>query len=297
MEQDQFLRWNQPLIWGAGATMALLIAAHGERRPGASNESVMRIARAIRERRIVSEVAVGFINGSPTIDDALGGFAARKVIVYPLFASNGYFTRDRLVQLIDEASGDAREIEILPPLGHDFGLPALVVDQIRRVALENGVRPMCSTVVLLGHGSRRNPASRKATERIAREIAKCEVCRDVAVAFLEEPPHLDETAQSINGPAIVVGMFSGDGLHGARDAPRLVAQLGRSDVFYSGVIGSAPGIEKVVGCSVQLALAAIAERRDRTKVGDKGGDLPCYGAFEVRNGKIKVWRDCFDLAT
>ena len=70
--------------------------------------------------------------------------------------------RDRLVQLIDEASGNAREIEILPPLGHDFGLPALVVDHIRRVALESGVTPMCWTAVLLGHGSRRNPAFRPA---------------------------------------------------------------------------------------------------------------------------------------
>jgi sirohydrochlorin ferrochelatase len=281
---------------GVGATTALLIAAHGERLPGAGNESVARIAGAIRERGIVSEVAAGFINGTPAIADALGGFAARRVIVYPLFASNGYFTRDRLVQLIDEASGEDREIEILPPLGHDRGLPALIVDHTRRAALENGVSPKSSTAILLGHGSRRNPASRHAAERIAAEIAKCEVCRDVAVAFLEERPHLDDAVQSVDGPAIVVGMFSGDGLHGARDAPRLVEQLGRSDVFYSGVIGSAPGIENMVGCSVQLALVAIAGRRDRTKVGDKDGDLSCYGVSEVSNGKIKIWRDHFDLA-
>lgn len=280
----------------ADAATALLIAAHGERLPGAGNDSVVRIARAIRERGIVSEVAAGFINGEPTIADALDGFAAHRVIVYPLFASNGHFTRDRLVQLIDEASGDAREIEILPPLGHDSSLPALIVDHIRRVALENGISPESSTAILLGHGSRRNPASRNATEWIAKEIAKSEVCRDVAVTFLEERPHLDEAVQSVEGPAIVVGMFSGDGLHGARDAPRLVEQLGRSDVFYSGVIGSAPGIEKVVGCSVQLALVAIAERRDRTKIGDEGGDLRCHGVFEVSNGKIKIWRDYFDRA-
>ena len=243
------------MIGDAAASTALLIAAHGERQPGAGNEGVMRIARAIRELRIVSEVAVGFINGSPTIDEALGGFTARRVIVYPLFASNGYFTRDRLVQLIDEASGNAREIEILPPLGHDPGLPALVVDHIRRAALESGVAPMGSTAVLLGHGSRRNPASREATEWIAREISKYEVCRDVAVAFLEQRPYLEEIARSVDGPAIVVGIFSGEGLHGARDAPRLVAQLGRKNVFYSGVIGSAPGIENVVARSVQSTLA------------------------------------------
>ncbi len=239
----------------AAATTALLIAAHGERRPGASNESVMRIARALRARKIVSEVAVGFINGVPTIGDALGGVTARKVIVYPLFASNGYFTRDRLVQLIDEASGATREIEILPPFGLDPGLPGLVIDHIDRAALESGLITKSLTAVLLAHGSRRDPASREATQGIANEIARCEVCRDVAVAFLEERPSLEEAVQLIEGPAIVVGMFSGDGVHGARDAPQLVAKLARGDVIYSGVIGNAPGIEDVVGCSVLRALA------------------------------------------
>jgi limonene-1,2-epoxide hydrolase len=41
----------------------------------------------------------------------------------------------------------------------------------------------------------------------------------------------------------------------------------------------------------------IAERVDRTKIGDRGVDLPCCGVFEMQNGKIKVWRDYFDLAT
>ncbi|MFN3257437.1 MAG: limonene-1,2-epoxide hydrolase family protein [Ilumatobacter sp.] len=41
----------------------------------------------------------------------------------------------------------------------------------------------------------------------------------------------------------------------------------------------------------------IAERLDRTRAGDKSVDLPCTGVFEMANGKIKVWRDYFDLAT
>ena len=41
----------------------------------------------------------------------------------------------------------------------------------------------------------------------------------------------------------------------------------------------------------------IAERLDRTKAGDKAVDLPCTGVFEMENGKIKIWRDYFDLAT
>ncbi len=41
----------------------------------------------------------------------------------------------------------------------------------------------------------------------------------------------------------------------------------------------------------------IAERLDRTRAGDKSVDLPCVGVFELEAGKIKVWRDYFDIAT
>ena len=41
----------------------------------------------------------------------------------------------------------------------------------------------------------------------------------------------------------------------------------------------------------------FAERVDRTQMGDKGVDLPCTGVFEMEDGKIKVWRDYFDMGT
>ena len=41
----------------------------------------------------------------------------------------------------------------------------------------------------------------------------------------------------------------------------------------------------------------IAERLDRTTAGEKSVDLPCNGTFEMENGKIKMWRDYFDMAT
>ncbi len=41
----------------------------------------------------------------------------------------------------------------------------------------------------------------------------------------------------------------------------------------------------------------VAERVDRTKAGTKSVDLPCTGVFEMEGGKIKIWRDYFDLGT
>jgi limonene-1,2-epoxide hydrolase len=39
----------------------------------------------------------------------------------------------------------------------------------------------------------------------------------------------------------------------------------------------------------------IAERLDRTRAGDKSVELPCVGVFELEGGKIRTWRDYFDL--
>lgn len=41
----------------------------------------------------------------------------------------------------------------------------------------------------------------------------------------------------------------------------------------------------------------IAERVDHIKVGDKPIDLPVVGVFEIAGGKIKAWRDYFDMGT
>jgi limonene-1,2-epoxide hydrolase len=48
---------------------------------------------------------------------------------------------------------------------------------------------------------------------------------------------------------------------------------------------------------VSSANIVIAERLDRTQAGAKSVDLPCVGVFELEAGKIKVWRDYFDIAT
>lgn len=233
---------------------ALLIAAHGERQPGATNAGVFRIAEAVAARNPVSEVGVGFINGAPTVGEAFAALTAPRVIIYPLFAANGYFTRDRLVQLLDEADSEGRSVEVLPPLGLDPGFPDLVLAYATQTACENGLAPEASTVILLAHGSRRNSASREATERIAREIRNRAAFRDVHIALLEERPFLRDAAALVSGAAIVVGLFSGEGMHGARDAPRLVAELDRNDIAFAGAIGSVAGIEDLVVRSVAEAL-------------------------------------------
>ncbi|MFT7653367.1 MAG: limonene-1,2-epoxide hydrolase [Limisphaerales bacterium] len=41
----------------------------------------------------------------------------------------------------------------------------------------------------------------------------------------------------------------------------------------------------------------FCERLDKTKTQNGDVDLPCLGVFEMRDGKIQVWRDYFDMGT
>ncbi len=41
----------------------------------------------------------------------------------------------------------------------------------------------------------------------------------------------------------------------------------------------------------------FCERVDKTKTTQGNVDLPCVGVFEMDGGKIKVWRDYFDMNT
>ena len=64
--------------------------------------------------------------------------------------------------------------------------------------------------------------------------------------------------------------------------------------------GDDPGIAGVTPCLLcrnARAVGAFADRVIAATGGDNAVDLPGTGVFEVENGKIEIWRDCFDMAT
>ena len=195
----------------------MLLAAHGERRPGAGNEGVAQLAARLADLGMAAEVGFGFLKGEPSIGDAVRRLAARDLLVYPLFLWMGIHA-DAAPRRLEQAgalAGD-RAVHILPPLGLDPALIGLILDRAQAVARGRGWFPARASLVLLAHGSSNNPASRRAAERVAGKIAALGVFARVRPAFLEEPPYLDQTVA--HAPAVVVGLFAGEGLHGGGDA-------------------------------------------------------------------------------
>jgi sirohydrochlorin cobaltochelatase len=236
---------------------ALLLAAHGERRDGAGNDGVAQLALDLSRRNVAGEIGVGFIKGVPAIDETMRAFASPAVLVYPLFLSDGYFNRVRLPQLLAKARA-SRMVRVLDPLGLDPLLVDIVVERARAAARDAAFAAEDAMIVLLAHGSSSDPASRQSTERMARRIG--EPARFVAVraAFLEEPPSLAEAVGSFAGPVVVVGLFAGEGRHGAADVPQLVRELGRDRVVFAGNIGVFSGLADLVAAAVVRATTGHA---------------------------------------
>jgi limonene-1,2-epoxide hydrolase len=94
----------------------------------------------------------------------------------------------------------------------------------------------------------------------------------------------------------LTGYFTEDGIY--YNMPAEPVQ-GRDNLkqFIGGFIGSWTKTTWDTLNIVGAGDVVIAERLDRTEVGEIKINLPCCGVFEMENGKIKVWRDYFDMAT
>lgn len=110
----------------------------------------------------------------------------------------------------------------------------------------------------------------------------------IIVDFIEAWSRLD--------PAELASFFTEDGVY--HNMPSAPVQ-GRTNVeaLISGFSAAWTETTWDILNIVSLGNVVIAERVDRTTAGDKSVDLPVVGVFELEGGKIKVWRDYFDLGT
>jgi limonene-1,2-epoxide hydrolase len=137
---------------------------------------------------------------------------------------------------------------------------------------------------LLEHHRRKIPAPKSPQTRGAMKMDNERIVRE----FIEAWSRLD--------PEELSRYFTEDGVY--HNMPTEPVK-GRKNVqkMIAGFIESWTETEWEVLHLLSAGDVVIAERVDRTKAGDKAVDLPCTGVFEMEKGKIKVWRDYFDLTT
>lgn len=239
--------------------VVVVLAAHGDRGGDAPNSVLHSHRDAIAALGVVRSVVAGVLKGEPQLEAALAEAAAagpHRIAIYPMFMAAGYFTNKVLPDRV-QAAGLERSCKILAPLGLDPGLPDLVLRDALGAASAAGMAPKSARLLIVGHGSKLGPASANATRAVARAVARADVFQSLATAFLEEPPFLDDVLARLNGPTIVSGFFSGEGLHAQEDVPEAIREAG-TQAIYAGSIGRSLELPRIVLDAVRAAMASPA---------------------------------------
>lgn len=239
---------------GSVRRWAGVLVGHGERGGQGDNAVLLAHADAISRAQPELALTAGVLSGEPTFEAALRrarDVVAGPVLVYPFFMSAGYFVATAIPKRIADA-GLTDACRVLAPLGMETSLAGLIFEEACAAAARRGLDPFDVLLLLAGHGSTGSRASREATERVAGALRDRRAFAAVETAFLEEPPFLADQLSASRRPTVVVGYFSGEGLHAAEDVPRAIAASG-ADAIYTGPIGAKPGIAEIIGGALASA--------------------------------------------
>lgn len=200
---------------------AALIVAHGQPGdPEGQQIAVEGLAAQVSAMLGAREVWGATLAMPGALDRVVAASAGRDLLVYPMFMAAGWFTRVELPRKLADAG--AVTPRILPPFGADPGLPQLALALLSDAAAAQGWRLTDTGVMIAGHGSGRSRAPAEAVYALAEKIIP-HVAR-AACGFVEEPPHIFESARGFGPRAICLPFFATRADHVTQDLPRALTE-------------------------------------------------------------------------
>lgn len=211
----------------------------------------------LREREIFADVGYATLNGGPNPEDVLAEFdAVSRILVLPYFMTDGYLSRLATTARLGRYQQDSR-ITVCPPIGMCPELLELGVDISEESRTLNGWTNNAWDLLLVAHGSSKDPASRRGTEKFATGILGRTSAHRVVISFIEEAPFVGDVVKGLKRPTIVMGLFAAPGGHALDDVPEALEQSS-VPVTYTGAIGGHPKVVDVIMATLKGAKQDIA---------------------------------------
>ena len=275
-----------------GDKPAILLAAHGCHDGSAANARVRDLAAAVAARLPGRQVFACFNLGTPRFCDVLDGVEGPRAVVVPLMASAGYFPTQRLPEeLAKNASFGEFDLRTTPPLGTLDEVKRAAAARAFALAKEFGFDPSRTTILVIGHGTNRNPQSGRTTLDVAELIRAALPAADASAAFLDQDPLLEGVGPSLTRPNVIVApyLFGGGG-HMNDDIPERLGLVGiepnrRADgvQIFEGD-GRTYVIDRPFSDSpdvVELILHLVAPPREALRLGTRTSPLALWQAERV----------------
>lgn len=219
---------------------ALVIAGHGSTKNLNSGNPVFQHAAELRKRGIFSTVREGFWKQEPELLQVVQELTQSRIFIVPLFISEGYFSETVIPNALAFPPGvgasfsrrrqeGGRTLFYCRPVGSHPGMTRLLLARAARV-IEQFPFPRAPknediTLFIAGHGTEKDPQSRRAIDEHVEAIRQQHLYRSVEPIFMEQDPRIPtcyETAATKN--IVVVPFFISDGLHVQEDIPVLLGE-------------------------------------------------------------------------
>jgi len=201
-----------------------LIVAHGAPSAPRETEIVLRDLAAATLALLPTGWAVrGTTLAAPgALAAAVKGLPeARRLLVYPHFMADGWFTNEELPRRL--LGTGAEGVEILTPFGLDPAVLELCQRRAAGAARAEGFARGEAILLLAAHGSPADPRPAAAARTVARYLARSGAFREVRTGFIDQAPYLADAA-SIEHPALCLPFFASLAGHMETDVPQALAK-------------------------------------------------------------------------
>lgn len=291
---------------------ALVVLGHGSAQHPEAGRPVFDHAAALRRRGTFAVVHEAFWKQAPQIASVLRELPHPRVFIVPLFISEGYFSNDIIPRALGFPPFQTAEDRVrvvagrywhfCQPIGSHPRMTALLLARARETLYARlaARRPRLRDVTLFvaGHGTTRDPNSRRVIEQQAERIRRAGRFAAVRAVFLEESPRIADCPALAHTPhVLVVPFFLGEGMHWAEDIPVLLGhspeavrqrlQVGKPPwqnptrwrdkwIWYGRPVGTHPGVADIILSRVREA--ARHEHRRAAKSRSEGATARPPGA-------------------
>lgn len=251
----------------ARAGASLLLIAHGSSKSEGSSRPTRDLADELRRRRIFGEVAAAFWKEGPRPRQVLASLKSAQVYIVPNLISEGYFTRTVFPRElgIDGAitEKEGRRLFYCRPVGSHPSMTPLICHRALTALGQAGGAPGAS-LVIVGHGTAKEPNSAAAIHGQADAIRRLGLFAEVHASFLEQEPFISRWRELTRCRDLaVVPFFISNGPHCLEDIPEQLGlridppldeslsvsgphQIDDRRLWYTGAIGTEPHMADVV---------------------------------------------------
>jgi sirohydrochlorin cobaltochelatase len=238
---------------------ALILAGHGSHISPQTAGLVWQYVDQLRAWGVAEEITACFWKEPPTFRHVLSSVISETVIVVPVFTAQGYFSGTvipaemRLNGTVTHHQG--RRIYYTPTLGEHPYVQTILWQQITDLLATEHLTTENVAIALIGHGTRRNPQSRAATQAQVDHLRRQHIAAEVVAVYLDDVPSIPDAYQLTHAPVLItVPFFLAEGSHVMLDVPaalgidpaNLPAQVNGRTVYYLPPIGTDEAVCRLI---------------------------------------------------